>query len=248
MDREALDLAPLVSQGRAVVDAIGPRSVERYIQIRRTYLETNVSESPDFQSAFRLFYRLDNAGLTPEFKDQYFELMEAARDSAPNLRSLALALYAFPNRKGQRSLQFSFVTKLANTIDPTCPIYDSWVAALCGFRPPMCGLEVEDRIDRLLEFHGWLGKSYDQALSAGAIGGMIDRFRRIYSANDEMVPEAKVVDFICWSAGRMRLKLPGWCPQPAHQADAHDGVVCCKPAARSLCATRLASGASEISQ
>ena len=136
--------------------------------------------------------------------------MEAARDSAPNLRLLALALYAFPNRKGQRSLQFSFVTKLANTIDPTCPIYDSWVAALCGFRPPACGLEVEDRIDRLLEFHGWLGLSYDQALSAGSIGGMVDRFRRTYSANDEMVPDAKVVDFICWSAGSMGLKQKYW--------------------------------------
>jgi hypothetical protein len=32
-----------------------------------------------FQFTFRSFYRLDNAGLTPEFKSKYFALLEESR-------------------------------------------------------------------------------------------------------------------------------------------------------------------------
>ena len=82
-------------------------------------------------SCIGAFYRLDNAGLTPEFKSKYFMLLEESRNLPEvYLRNLVKELYAIPNLKGQQSLQFSFVTKLANTVNRQYPIYDSEVGCL----------------------------------------------------------------------------------------------------------------------
>jgi hypothetical protein len=42
-------------------------------------------------------------------------------------------LYEYPRRKGDNSIQFSFATKMANTIIPSYPIYDKEVAKAFGF-------------------------------------------------------------------------------------------------------------------
>ncbi|MFH1021766.1 MAG: hypothetical protein V1809_00080 [Planctomycetota bacterium] len=208
---EAPNVQPLASDAPKIVAAIGTKSVALYVQIRAQYLQGDVHENR-FRHDFQLFYRLNNAGLTPEFKTRYFDLMDAARADALDLGAIAMELFEFRNRKGQQSLQFSFVTKLANIVDPTCPIYDSLVAALFGFRPPLSGIDVGTRLDRLMRFHDWLRSSYDGIIKSGTMSEVFDLFRHTYSVSAEAVPDTKVVDFVCWTAGRMRLKLDGWCP------------------------------------
>ena len=70
-----------------------------------------------FQFTYRSFYRLDNAGLTPEFKSRYFELLQEYRIKPIDLKDICVDLYEYKTRKGYNSVQFSFATKLANTID-----------------------------------------------------------------------------------------------------------------------------------
>lgn len=112
------DLADIESNTEEIVLAIGRESVEVYRFLSAEFMRGSILENYVFQFAFRSFYRLDNAGLTPNFKREYFVLLEEARNlNEVDLPGLARKLFHIPNRKGQQSLQFSFVSKLANTVN-----------------------------------------------------------------------------------------------------------------------------------
>ena len=63
-----------------------------------------------FQFTYRSFYRLDNAGFTPEFKKRYFELLQEYRSKPIVLKDICIDLYEYKTRKGLNSVQFSFAT------------------------------------------------------------------------------------------------------------------------------------------
>jgi hypothetical protein len=110
------DLSDIEGNADSIVREIGREAVDVYGFLADEFARGSVVGNYVFQFTYRSFYRLDNAGLTPEFKSKYFALLEESRNVREiDLRRLVEELYAIPNRKGQRSLQFSFVTKLANT-------------------------------------------------------------------------------------------------------------------------------------
>lgn len=108
-----------------------------------------------FQFIFRSFYRLDNAGLTPEFKTIYFELLQEYRNKPIDLNAICLDLSDYKTRKGLNSIQFSFATKLANTIDDSYPIYDSEVIRLFNFKQPY-RFEKDEKIKIYLEQYDYI--------------------------------------------------------------------------------------------
>jgi hypothetical protein len=86
-------------------------------------------ENPVFQFVFRSYYRIDNAGLTSDWKVRYFEFLIQRERS---LKTILEGLYPIPTKKNVKSLQLSFATKLLHTLDTSQPIYDSNVAELLG--------------------------------------------------------------------------------------------------------------------
>ena len=95
------------------------------------------------------------------------------------------------------------MTKLANTINPDYPIYDSLVAHVFGFRPGYHYRPVEERLQRLLEFYVKLEYGYRRILDLGLLYKPCQLFRELYSASPSDVPDIKVLDFVFWSAGRL---------------------------------------------
>ena len=71
-------------------------------------------ENPVFQFVFRSYYRIDNAGLTSDWKVRYFEFLSQRERS---LKTILEGLYHIPTKKKVKSLQFSFATKLLHTLD-----------------------------------------------------------------------------------------------------------------------------------
>ena len=129
------DFTSLIDQCEAVVERIERESVDVYLFLAAQFERGPVHDNSLFQFVYRSFYRLDNAGLTPKFKKEYFQCMQDARGSSSvDVEAIARKLYPIPNRKGQESLQFSFVTKLANTIDCKYPIYDGEIARYFDFK------------------------------------------------------------------------------------------------------------------
>lgn len=200
------DLAALNKNAQAIVEAVGKEAVDVYLFLSDEFARGRVTQNCLFQFVFRSFYRLDNAGLTPAFKTAYFECMEEARDgSEVDIAALVTTLHKLPNRKGQESLQFSFVTKLANTIDPSYPIYDAEVAKCFGFRVPYNSKPFDKRLQEYLTFYESLRKAYEEITRSGSMKTLADLFERTYSPAGCRVPAMKVLDFIFWSAGKAGL-------------------------------------------
>jgi hypothetical protein len=128
------DFSNIVQGHQTIVSGVGQESVDVYRFLGEQFERGSVTENHVFQFVYRSFYLLDRAGLTDAFKKKYFETMEAARGKSVDIRSLARAFFDVPNAKGQNSLQFSFATKLAHTIDNTYPLYDAKVATCFLFR------------------------------------------------------------------------------------------------------------------
>jgi hypothetical protein len=199
------DIYSLCANAHSIIRGIERESVDVYLFLREQFNKGPILKNHLFQFVYRSFYRLDNAGLTPEFKSEYFRLMDECRSSkCLDLRSLTKNLYEMPNRKGQNSLQFSFVTKLANTIDDDYPIYDSEVAKIFNFRPPSTYKTMDERLTIYLEFYDNLKNYYHELLNGNACETVFACFHERYPDDDySRIPRLKLLDFFFWSAGKI---------------------------------------------
>jgi hypothetical protein len=165
-----------------------------------------------FQFVFRSYYRLDNAGLTPEFKDEYFKLLQRHRAGprpVPNplqlLRHLCEELEQYETKNRRKSLQFVFATKLLATIDKEQPVYDSFVAFLFNFRRPDHLKDRSKRLDRLLEFYELLSQTSRWLPEQEGFSTVDEAFAQRHQQWDK-VPLPKRVDLILWATGKAAVK------------------------------------------
>ena len=135
----------LAAHAEPVVRGVSAKSVANYCRLMRWYGERSVADDVEFQRLFAYFYGINGKGLTGEFKQRYFEILESSRGASQvDVEAVVREPYGIPNSRGRRTLQYSFVTKLAHTANPSYPIYDALVARVFGFRPTYYG-EVETR-------------------------------------------------------------------------------------------------------
>jgi len=186
-----------------VIENLDPESIDVYVFLSKRFDICDVSKDLLFQSRFRSFYRLDSAGLTKEWKTEYFNVLQAlrGRDSA-DLRTLAFNFYLIPRIKGDNSLQFSFVTKLAHTLNASSPIYDKEIASAFAFSWPIYGL-LDNRMDRLLKFHEWLKSAYSSIIADGLMSNTMHAFHAKFPDKVSSLADVKILDFIFWSAGKL---------------------------------------------
>lgn len=189
-----------------IVRNIDQESIDVYLFLKEQFNNSNVSRNPLFQFVYRSFYRLDNAGLTPEFKNEYFILLENNREiQSIDIEGIVTALHKYPNRKAQNSLQFSFVTKMINMINDSMPIYDSEVAKVFGFKTPSYTKPFKGRLADFLKFYIELEEFYKETIE----NKRVDPVFRILENNLEHVhslSDTKRLDFLVWSAGKLRNK------------------------------------------
>jgi hypothetical protein len=55
-----------------VIENLDPESIDVYVFLSRRFSEVDISKDRLFRFVFRSFYRMDSAGLTDEFKTEYF--------------------------------------------------------------------------------------------------------------------------------------------------------------------------------
>jgi hypothetical protein len=205
------DIDEINANAALIVEGIGEEAVDVYCFLREQCTRGSVTSNRVFQFTYRSFYRLDNAGLKPAFKKRYFELMEAeAGKETIDIAGLARSLSCIENLKGQSTLQFSFVTKLASTLNPQYPVYDSQVASVFGFRAPYNYKAFETRLAEYLTHYSEIRTTYSEILASRALEVPLRLFRKSYAPAAQMVNDIKALDFIFWSAGKLSLE-----PEPA---------------------------------
>lgn len=187
-----------------IIDNIDFESIEVYEFLQEQFKKTNVDENFLFQFVFRSFYRLDNAGLTPDFKKEFFRILEENRKcEIYDFETILRRLYEFKNRKGQNTFQFSFVTKLFNTIDNKTPIYDSEVARMFSLTRPYHS-DFDRKIDMYLNHFELIAKAYDEIIYKNLLPLVCEDFDRKFLSHN--LNDMKKLDFIFWSAGKIKSK------------------------------------------
>ncbi|MEL4026672.1 MULTISPECIES: hypothetical protein [Bacillales] len=185
----------------SIMDSLREESVAVYVFLYKEFLKGDVTLNPIFQFVYRSFYRLDNAGLTPEFKTAYFELMQQYRnETSINPVEIVNKLYSYKRRKGDYSIQFSFTTKMINMIDPTYPIYDSEVARVFQFST----YHLKDnakKIARYLDQQNTIVQTYNKIIEENLLAQSLAVFHNKYKKYD--LPLIKKLDFIFWSYGKL---------------------------------------------
>ena len=203
-------LSDIEAHARQIVYTIGREAVDVYGFLCDEFARGAADKNCVFQFVYRSFYRLDNAGLTDDFKKRYFELMEMERSrklpevDLKSLKRLVEDLHPIPNRRGQESLQFSFVTKLANTVNNQYPIYDAQVAKAFDFHPPSNDKTFDVRLNEYMSFYALLRDTCQDTLTRNLLAGPRRDFRELYAAPPEKIPDTKVLDFIFWSYGKLK--------------------------------------------
>jgi hypothetical protein len=118
-----------------------------------------------------LFNRVDVFAVIEHQKQELKSTLTAAPSRPPTLSSVAQTLHAASARQnGQKSLQFSFATKLLHMTNQHSPIYDSQVAAFYFFlepeRKPKDPNDLQRRISELVTFHDFLKQEYARHAAA----------------------------------------------------------------------------------
>jgi hypothetical protein len=185
-----------------IVDNIPNESPYIYLFLKEQFENSDVSSNLVFQFLYRSFYRLDNAGLTSEFKYEYFRIMESHRDiDSFDVRNILDKLYQITNLKRQSTIQFSFVTKMMNTINDNHPIYDNEVRKVFGFIRPSYSMSKEKRIDEYLLQLAHISHAYSTILNRFQDNSALIRFDQRFQ--NVQIGQVKKLDFIMWSAGKM---------------------------------------------
>ena len=181
---------------RKVFENIGSESIQAYLFLQREYRNGEGRNDPLFRFVYRSFYRLDNAGLTSEWKQRYFALLE---EKVLNLEEVLRELYTIPTRRGKSSVQFSFATKMLHTISPVLPIYDSIVGKVLGISITGRG---EEKIKSCVKAYQKLRDKHDELLKDSRVGTIIEDFKAEFDAGD--LSDTKALDFLLWGLGKVK--------------------------------------------
>lgn len=109
-----------------------------------------------FQFIFRSYYNFENEEFSSELKTKYFVLLQEYRNKPIDLKTVYLRLNDEKNGKGFNFVPFSFITKLANTIDDNYPIYDSEIIKLFNFNQPDYLKNTDEMIDKYIEQYNYI--------------------------------------------------------------------------------------------
>lgn len=193
-----------------ILENLDRESIDVYNFLNAEFKKGDVTRNYLFQFVFRSFYRLDNAGLTPEFKSRYFELMEGNRGNKSmeiNIEELLKELEKIPRIKENKteekkgSFQFTFATKLKNTLDENYPIYDFKVSkAIIGSSYSPAG-KFEKKLKSYLSRLEVIRKTYSYIIENESFASIFSDFDKSFPDNG--LSDLKKLDFIFWSYGKL---------------------------------------------
>lgn len=180
-----------------ILNNLDQESIDVYKFIQKEFNKGDILKNHLFQFIFRSFYRLDNAGLTKEFKKRYFELLDSKET---NIEKILKELYEIKTIRDKKSLQLSFITKLIHTINVNEPIFDSNIASLINLRINDKG-NLDNRVKSRIEAYNKI-KDFIRNLLKEDLE-IFNQLRNKFNVNSKEVSDTKVIDFILWSYGNL---------------------------------------------
>lgn len=177
------------------------RAVKGYESLKEVYSQKNhkLSENRDFQKKFTSFYVMRY--VSQKFRTNFFVKMDEIKNCKPTKLDDAIEITR-DLCKGEKSLQFSFVTKMLNLADDTqYPIYDSMVAKVFGFKE-LSG-DREQKLETYKERYQKIFATYSELQKDTLIQKVLTKFRTKFQCPN--LSDFRVLDFICWQLGKLKI-------------------------------------------
>lgn len=192
---------------RLLTDAakvVRPDQFSGYFELRSLLANPSPRTKAAFKRRFVAYYRLGSAGLTPEFRDRFFEhLFACSPKGQPDPYTNILAdLHTLPRRQGDYALQASFVSKLVAIHDESRPIYDRHVRDFFGMGAPACG-SVPFRIAGFVANLRRIQAEYERWAADSRFAALRARFSRMHSGAE--CHDNRLCDFLVWKIGAEKL-------------------------------------------
>ena len=180
---------------------IDRESIVVYLFLKNEYAKSDGGNNAVFQFVFRSYYGLDGAGLSGKFKKRFFKLLEQKEN---NLKTILKKLYDIPTLRGRKTVQFVFATKLLHTLDNKNPIFDSRIGKVINRK--VIGITGPARIKSSISTYKYLEYIHHNLLREGKIKKIIRRFREEFHVNEEQIIDSKILDFIIWTLGKLKVE------------------------------------------
>jgi len=169
------------------------KSLKSYAFISREF-KKGKTPTREFQKVYKDFYVLTAAGLTQEFFDRYFQLLE---NKETDLKKILKILSKIPRRKGDYAVELSFASKLIHTVDNNSPIFDKNVANVLGIKLNYKE-DLDERIEDRVRAYELLKRKFTVLLKNPEVQEIISDFKEKLGAD---INNIKMLDFILWKLG-----------------------------------------------
>ena len=182
---------------KAIIEKITPQMLTTYHWLQDNLYLRNVSSDAEYKRKFAGYYRMRY--VSQQYRDSFFSLFEAIKtDTDISFVDVARRLFQVDGRH-----EFSFISKMLHTIDPSRPIYDSQVdQALQIHRTYQSN--IDSKIQQDEEILKQLSFVYRCLEAASEMAEPLAAFDRIVPNRSMSI--AKKLDFLLWALGGIEKK------------------------------------------
>lgn len=163
------------------------KGVDKYIWIMDRLPKCDVSMDMGFQKIFNGFYRIRR---NQEFLKGYYSYLESRKDFAPGFVDVLQYFY-----DGCGRIEASFSSKLAATLNPNLPVWDSIVLENLKLRKPQAYEAY--RLEKTIQVYQTLQNWYLDYLKTDNARQTLLLFDRVYPHTN--ITDTKKIDLTLWS-------------------------------------------------
>ena len=197
-------LDDILRRSNAILELLGAGAFVTCLYLTKQFRACDVTKNDVYKLIYSRYYGLKGAGLSELFFHRYFEQLENTKDTGFDPFAIAQSLKQYPNRKGQLSLQFSFISKIGTTFDPDLPIYDSRIVELFGIRNSKIIRNYDERLFAHLEDYEEIKRRVDVCLNEPRFLEIVNKCREINSTG--ILPDRRLADLILWAYHQIATK------------------------------------------
>jgi hypothetical protein len=198
----------LTANGGGILDNISFDQVETYLEIKAAIEQGDISKDEELQEQFIQFHDVRRGRITKKVQKLSFTWLEREKEAEElDPREITKELFGAHPKPSLRSHQFSFVTRLMNTVNESFPVFDKGVAELFGFDIPdgrrMNSLR---RLNLFSEFYDYQQETYQQIINEGKLYDLLKVFEIKLKRKDAELSKEKRLDMMIRAAGEMKRK------------------------------------------
>lgn len=188
------DLASsIISNWTSIMMKLDAKALSPYYWLQDNLYNRDVSKDTEYKRKFGGYYRM--RFVSQQYRDAFFSVFEQIKYQRNiSFEEVANKLYHVDNKH-----EFSFISKMLHTINPTRPIFDSQVNKALNLKRPTYSPNLEKRIKWDTEILNKISLTYGELLRDKDIQDLLTDIDKVVP-RQTMTPEKKL-DFILWALG-----------------------------------------------